>query len=211
MGLSRRAYAAHRLERGLPGGTDMAVRKAISTGRITVEADGSIDPAKADAQWLSGTDQAFQRTPEAQQLGVDRARETLAADERRAVPAAAVEAVQQAVAGGEAAQDAGMTGGITYSKAKAAKEAIMAQLAQLRLKKERKLIVEREPARLDVYDLARQYRDHWVQLPARVAATLAAEFEVDAHAMEMALDGIVRDHLALLTQARIEILEPPKQ
>lgn len=210
MGLSRRAYAAHRKERGLPGGTDMAVRKAITSQRITVEADGTIDAAKADAQWASTTDQAFQRSPEAQQQGVERARETLAADERRAVPAAAVEAVQQGMSG-EAAQDAGMTGGITYTKAKAAKEAIMAQLAQLRLKKERKLVVEREPARLDVYDLARQYRDHWVQLPARVAATLAAEFEVDAHAMEMALDGIVRDHLALLTQARIEILEPPKQ
>lgn len=210
MGLSRRAYAAYRKERGLPGGSHTAVNKAIETGRITLGADGSLDPAVADAQWLASTDQAQQRSPESQQQGVERARETLAADERRPVPAAAVEAVQQGMSG-EAAQDAGMTGGITYTKAKAAKEAIMAQLAQLRLKKERKLVVEREPARLDVYDLARQYRDHWVQLPARVAATLAAEFEVDAHAMEMALDGIVRDHLALLTQARIEILEPPKQ
>lgn len=211
MGLSRRAYAAHRLDRGLPGGTDTAVRKAITTGRITLEADGSIDPGKADREWASGTDAAFQRSPEAQMQGVQRARETIEADERRPVPAAAVETVREAVSGGEGAQEAGLSGGITYQKAKAAKEAIMAQLAQIRLKKERKQVVEREPAKLDIYDLSRQYRDHMMQLPARSAAILAAQFEVDAHAMEMALDDLIRDHVALLIEARIEILEPPKQ
>ncbi len=55
MGLSRRAYARHR------GCAESAVRKAIATGRITPEPDGSIDPAKADAQWAAQTDPSQQR------------------------------------------------------------------------------------------------------------------------------------------------------
>ena len=43
MGLSIRAYARHR------GVSDAAVRKAIATGRITPEADGTVDPERADA------------------------------------------------------------------------------------------------------------------------------------------------------------------
>lgn len=44
MGLSRRAYAA------LRGVHESAVRKAIATGRIRTETDGTIDAAKADAR-----------------------------------------------------------------------------------------------------------------------------------------------------------------
>ena len=49
MGLSRRAYARHR------GCNESAVRKAIAAGRISVEADGTIDPEKADAAWAANT------------------------------------------------------------------------------------------------------------------------------------------------------------
>ena len=49
MGLSRRAYARHR------GCDESAVRKAIAAGRISVEADGTIDPEKADAAWAANT------------------------------------------------------------------------------------------------------------------------------------------------------------
>jgi len=50
VGMSRRAYARHR------GCSEKAVRKAIGAGRITLEPDGSIDPEKADAQWVANTD-----------------------------------------------------------------------------------------------------------------------------------------------------------
>lgn len=56
MGLSRRGYAAHRKNRGLSGGTEAAVRKAIASGRIDVLSDDTIDPARADAQWAAATD-----------------------------------------------------------------------------------------------------------------------------------------------------------
>ena len=50
MGLSIRAYARHR------GVSDAAVRKAISAGRITPEADGTVDPDRADAEWARNTE-----------------------------------------------------------------------------------------------------------------------------------------------------------
>jgi hypothetical protein len=53
--LSRRGYARHREARGLQGGTDRAVRKALATGRIHLEADGKIDAAKADRAWQATT------------------------------------------------------------------------------------------------------------------------------------------------------------
>ena len=49
MGLSIRAYAQHR------GVSHTAVAKAIKAGRISKEPDGTIDPAKADAQWARNT------------------------------------------------------------------------------------------------------------------------------------------------------------
>jgi len=63
MGLSRRAYAA------LRGVHESAVRKAIASGRITLEADGTIDAAKADAMWDASTDPAKQRGAHARDLG----------------------------------------------------------------------------------------------------------------------------------------------
>ena len=51
-GLSQRAYARHR------GVTHRAVQKAIKAGRITTNSDGTIDPARADAQWTANTDPA---------------------------------------------------------------------------------------------------------------------------------------------------------
>lgn len=53
--LSMRAYARHR------GVSEGAVRKAVNTGRITANADGSIDVQRADEQWQRNTDAAQQR------------------------------------------------------------------------------------------------------------------------------------------------------
>lgn len=55
MGISVRAYARER------GVSDAAVRKAIKTGRITPEADGTIDSVRADREWTRNTDAAQQR------------------------------------------------------------------------------------------------------------------------------------------------------
>ena len=57
MGISIRAYARER------GVSDAAVRKAIKSGRISPEADGTIDPTRADREWTRNTDTAQQRSP----------------------------------------------------------------------------------------------------------------------------------------------------
>ena len=49
MGVSIRAYARMR------GCSESAVRKAIASKRITPEADGSIDPERANKQWEQNT------------------------------------------------------------------------------------------------------------------------------------------------------------
>jgi len=55
MGLSIRGYAAHR------GVSHTSVRKAIASGRITPEPDGTIDPVKADRDWVRNADPAKER------------------------------------------------------------------------------------------------------------------------------------------------------
>lgn len=60
VGISIRAYADSRRERGLPGGTPWAVQKALRSGRIRKNADGKIDPAQADADWDRQTSPARQ-------------------------------------------------------------------------------------------------------------------------------------------------------
>ena len=59
MGMSRRAYARHR------DMAENAVRKAILTGRIRLEPDGTIDAVKADRDWATRTDPSQQRAQNA--------------------------------------------------------------------------------------------------------------------------------------------------
>ena len=80
MGLSRRAYAA------LRGVHESAVRKAIASGRITLEADGTIDAAKANAMWDASTDPAKQRGAHARDLSRGAAAATRAVAGTKAVP-----------------------------------------------------------------------------------------------------------------------------
>jgi hypothetical protein len=55
--MTQSEYARYRRRLGLPGGSPAAVSQAVLTGRITKEADGSIDPRRADKQWLENTNE----------------------------------------------------------------------------------------------------------------------------------------------------------
>lgn len=191
MGLSRRAYARHR------GVAENAVRKAISSGRITLDADGTIDPVKADRDWVARTDPSQQRgahAPTAEKA----ARETT---QDKAVPRAAVDAVQKTLReSGEKPE-----GDVTFLRARTANEVIKAQERSVRLAKIKGELVDRARAVATVFGLTRRERDAWVQWPARVAALMANELHVDPHAMETVLDKHVRRHLAELSDVRIEL------
>ena len=80
MWLSRRAYAA------LRGVQESAVRRAIAPGRITLEADGTTDAARADAMWDASTDPAKQRGAHARDLGRGTAAVTRAVAGTKGVP-----------------------------------------------------------------------------------------------------------------------------
>lgn len=196
MGVSRREYARHR------GCSESAVRKAIATGRIALEPDGTIDPEKADAQWAAMSDPAQQRGAAAERSWRDSGRAG-----EKAVPRAALEAVKETLEeSGETPPGAeGATGDLTFLKARTANEVLKAQTARVRLGKMKGDLVDRAKAIATVYALARRERDAWVQWPARVAALMAAELGIEAHAMEAALAKHVRAHLAELAEVRVDL------
>ncbi|MFN5828173.1 MAG: elements of external origin [Rhodobacterales bacterium] len=202
MGLSRRAYAAHR------GVSHTAVAKALATGRITAEADGTIDPAKADRQWDAATDPAKQRGVHARQLGADTARGTAAkaAIGMKPVPQAAISAVNDTLTevGADAPTGDAEGGQVSFLRARMANEVIKAQTAKVRLQKMKGDLVDRNRAVATVFDLARRERDSWLNLPPRVAANMAAELGVEAHRMELVLDRELRAHLAEMAEVKLE-------
>jgi hypothetical protein len=191
MGLSRRAYARHR------GVAENAVRKAIASGRITLEPDGTIDPEKADRDWAARTDPAQQRgthAPSAPKPDHEPGQD-------KAVPRAAVDAVQKTLReSGDKAE-----GGVTFLRARTANEVIKAQERSVRLAKIKGELVDRARAITTVFGLARRERDAWVQWPARVAALMAADLQIDPHQMETVLEKHVRRHLAELSDVRVEL------
>ncbi|CAI8819311.1 elements of external origin [Methylococcus capsulatus] len=171
MGLSIRAYARHR------GVTDTAVHKAIRTGRITPEADGSIDPDKADREWARNSD-----TPKAgtRQPAV-----------RVAMP--------------DASHGGGPTlpgGGASLLQARTVNEVVKAQTNKVRLAKLKGDLVDRAAAIAQVFTLARAERDAWLNWPARISAPLAAKLGVDPHTLHIALETAVREHLQELGELR---------
>lgn len=191
MGLSRRAYARHR------GVAENAVRKAIAAGRITLEPDGTIDPAKADRDWATRTDPSQQRGAHAPSAAKP-LREPV---QDKAVPRAAVDAVQKTLReSGDKAE-----GDVTFLRARTANEVIKAQERSVRLAKIKGELVDRARAVTTVFGLARRERDAWAQWPARVAALMAAELQIDPHQMETVLEKHVRRHLAELSDVRVEL------
>jgi hypothetical protein len=177
MGLSLRAYARHR------GDSDAAVRKAIKTGRISQEADGTVDPVRADAEWSRNTDKAQQRP------------------KPRPVPPEAIQAVRETV--GEPPLSPGLgSGGTTFLQARTANEVLKAQTHKVRLARLKGELVDRSQAIAQVFTLARAERDAWLNWPARISAPMAAKLGVDAHSLHVALETAVREHLLELGELR---------
>lgn len=172
MGLSIRAYARHR------GVSDTAVHKAIRAGRITPEADGSIDADKADREWAKNSD-----TPKE---GTKRRAETAAAREPAGEPAAPVL----------------NTGGTSLLQARTVNEVVKAQTNKVRLARLKGELVDRPQAIAHVFKLARAERDAWLNWPARISAQMAAKLGVDAHTLHVALETAVREHLQELGDVR---------
>ena len=177
------------------GVSETAVRRAEKAGRIRREADGSWDLAKVRAAWAVNTDPAQQRGEPSAGNGSRRAA-------RRAVkpvPEAALGAVRDTLREhGEPIA----AGAMTFMQARTANEVLKAQERRVRLQRMKGELVDRPKAVAQVFRLAREERDAWVNWPARVAALMAAELEVDAHKVHTVLERCVHDHLAELAEIR---------
>ena len=182
MGVSLREYARRR------GVSHVAVMKAIRAGRLTPEPDGTLDPAKADAQWDARTDPA--RRPEPPEDEPAQADETPPTEPTREERAPTIEPAPQ--------------GAATFTQARTAHEIAKAQRARIQVQRLREEVVDRAHATSEVFRLARRERDAWVNWPARVAALMAAELGLDAHVMQKVLEAHVRDHLNELAEIRPE-------
>ena len=190
MGISLREYARRR------GVSHVAVMKAIKVGRITPEPDGSLDPVKVDAQWDDQTDPARRpEVPEDERAETD---QTPAASD----PDKSDDEVAQVRP--PAAAEPTPQGAATFTQARTAHEIAKAQRARIEVQQLRAEVVDRAGATSEVFRLARRERDAWVNWPARVAALMAAELGLDAHAMQKVLEGHVRDHLNELAEVRPE-------
>jgi hypothetical protein len=186
------------------GVSETAVRRAEKAGRIKREGDGSWNLAKVQAAWSDNTDQAQQR-PEPS----ERSRPRRAA--LKPVPEAAVGAVRDTLREhGEPVS----AGSMTFMQARTANEVLKAQERRLRLQQMKGELVDRAKAVAQVFRLAREERDAWVNWPARVAAMMAAELsasgsdaagdavQVDQHSLHTVLERLVREHLAELAEIR---------
>ena len=119
----------------------------------------------------------------------------------RPVPEAAVGAVAETL------REQGLpapaaAGGMTYLQARTANEVLKAQERKMRLQKLKGEVVDRARAIALVFRLARQERDAWAGWPARVAAMMAADLGIGAHAMQTVLETHVRQHLGELAEVR---------
>lgn len=174
MGISIRAYARHR------GVSDAAVRKAIAAGRITPEADGTIDAERVDREWARNSDAPRNGTA------------------TRAVKVAVPEP-SGAAGDGTAALPAA---GTSLLQARTVNEVVKAQTNKVRLARLKGELVDRPQAIAHVFKLARSERDAWLNWPARISAQMAAKIGVDPHTMHIALEAAVREHLQELGEMR---------
>jgi len=176
MGLSIRAYARHR------GVSDTAVHKAIRAGRITPEADGTLDADKTDQEWNKNTGAPLR--------GTQRRAETV-----KESPAESHSSVLSV----------GGSGGTSLLQARTVNEVVKAQTNKVRLARLKGDLVDRSQAIAHVFQLARNERDAWLNWPARVSAQMAATLGVDAHVLHVALDEAMRTHLMELGELRPKV------
>ena len=147
--MSITAYARHR------GVSHVAVLKAIKTGRIAKETDGTIDPAKADAAWERNTNQAQQRKPKKQ-------------SEPRRNDADAEAPIGPPI----------INSGPSFAQSRAIKEAYNARLAKLSYEEKSGALVRTDSVKVAWFNTLRVLRDRALNLPDRLAPLLAAETDL---------------------------------
>jgi hypothetical protein len=186
MGLSIRAYAQHR------GVSHTAVTKAIKAGRISVEPDGKIDPAKADAEWA-------RNTLPSQSLHASSAKPA----SKVATPPVSSPVSTAPVANREpqppletraAAPD--------YQTSRAIREAYAARLAKLEYEERTGKLLNADEVRVKHFNLARLLRERIQQIPRKLAPQIVAAVvaQPDPRVVEDLLMEAIREALEELSR-----------
>ncbi len=182
MGVSIRMYAKHR------GISHTAVRKAIQQGRITTEADGTINVERADKEWEANT---------ISKTNIDSSQTS---NSSTLVPLSAVNTTREVLKENNVMLS---TDSVTYAEAKTANEILKAQANHIRNRQLEGELVDCKQAAAHVFQLARQERDAWLAWPTRIANQMAAEPDLhDAYRLQMTLERYVREHLLELSDIK---------
>ncbi len=176
-GLSIREYARHRRTAGLRGGSPWGVQKALKAGRIHTDADGKIDPERADAEWAAATDASRGDG----RAGPTSPSPTVAQPHPAAPPPASLPA-----------------GAPSYATSRAIREAYAARLAKITYEEKSKALVDAARVQAEAFRRARDARDAVLAVPGRLAAILAAE--TDTAVIEARLTDELRAALEVLAR-----------
>ena len=180
MGLSIRAYAQHR------GVSHTAVAKAIKAGRISKEPDGSIDPAKADAQWARNTLPSQNPNTSA------------------AKPAPKVATPPVSTVSSREAQVPLETRATApdYQTSRAIREAYAARLAKLEFEERTGKLLNADEVKVKHFNLARLLRDRIQQIPRKLAPQIVAAVvaQPDQRVVEDLLVDAIREALEELSR-----------
>lgn len=188
--LTQAEYARSRKERGLPGGSREAVRRAVDEGRISAfGSDKLVDQQLADAQWERNTRARVSQGAAPAQAGL-----ALAAD-----PGSAGVDAGQAPA--RAAADP------SYMQFRARREEADAQIAEMNAAKMRGAMLMREDVDRAMFEIGRELRDRLTACARRVASEVAALGT--AEACEAVIDREHRIVLELLVTAFREKVGAP--
>ena len=181
MGLSIRAYAQHR------GVSHTAVAKAIKAGRISVESDGKIDPAKADAQWARNTLPSQNLNTNAGNPPANLATPPVSTPVSNREVSTPLETRVNAP---------------DYQTSRAIREAYAARLAKLEFEERTGKLINADEVKVKHFNLARLLRDRIQQIPRKVAPQIVAAVvaQPDQRVVEDLLMDAIREALEELSR-----------
>jgi hypothetical protein len=186
MGLSVRAYAQHR------GVSHTAVAKAIKAGRISVEPDGTIDPAKADAQWA-------RNTLPSQSLNIGAKKPAAKVETPPVSTPVSTAPVSTPVSTPPLETRAAAP---DYQTSRAIREAYAARLAKLEFEERTGKLLNADEVKVKYFNLARLLRDRIQQIPRKVAPQIVAAVvaQPDQRVVEDLLMEAIREALEELSR-----------
>lgn len=191
--MTQAEYARSRKERGLPGGSREAVRKAVDEGRISAFGpDKLVDQKLADMLWERNT----------------RARMSQAASGGEGAQLPLDAAVATALDGGEAVQtNSKAPADSSYMQFRSRREEAEAQIAEMNAAKMRGAMLNRQDVDRAMFEIGREIRDQLMACSRRIAAEVASV--ATAEACESIVDREHRIVLELLVTAFREKVGAP--